>query len=1090
MRRHLLERLFERFRARSDTRALAMVFDEAGPELLRLAFHLSNPLTDAEDLVQATFLTAIENRRKWDASRPLMPWLVGILVQHARNARRKAARAPVTDEIEASRVPLDEVLDREERAAFARAFARLPEPYREVMVLHLKEGLSPKAIAARLGRAPGTVRMQIHRGVELLRSRVPASLRSGALGVFSVRGLATIKSEVLEYAVSTGAATAAASLSFPMLFLGGVLMTKKTLLISAAVISGIAIVGILASRPGGRSPGPHPRDAARSVEAIVAREEPLLPMEETAVRREALFPAGEPVPATPGGRQVLLRGRVIDDRTEVPVEGARVYYGSFAQVAVPSDHVVTDALGHFELAQAAEQGMRHLYVQAGGYALFHRDVNEPAMRDDSHLSEDLGDLRLIPGTTLMGRVVDRAGRGVRDALVLMGQDVNDARFLPSRSRPLGRSGPDGFFKLPQVPPSHFHTSRFYAITRGGIGLRDLQVVPWKEVVEDLEIELLPAGELEVRVTDESGAALAGAEVEALPCSDPFRLYGAHSLAQFGKADFPITGLHPDCHPEVRRFFTRQTDEKGIARWTSLPAEQSPYLAVASAEGFAQGFTYDLEVREGEKTRVDIALSRFQKRRVSGRVVDTAGQPFPEADVLVFKTWQVREKEPTFHVIADARGLFTIEDVLPRSRMYLLVDEPGVARSAKEIWVPAGSDVEGIELVARASRPVTGRVVDDTGLPVSHALVRIYRWTDPNKEPETVHADQLRTGGDGKFTISDATDGVWQVEVFLPEPTTEWLDYHLAAQVVAGEPPLELIAQRVGIGRATLVAEIVDAVTGEPVGPRSARVCYLDEKGRIGIGYLVEDMQKSRGSARYGPLNPGRYRVYVTADAYAVASGEVEVTPRDTLVQIRVPMAHPGTVSGKVDLSVLARPEGLSVVMSRNGEVSRFNGVAIDAEGRPMDHVAEGHAPVDDATRFRFGEVRPGPLQLRLAGRDDITGYAFLEARPGEEVSCVIHATAAGRLKTSGADALTKGQYRVRLCWADGLKEEFRISVESPVPRDVTRVIRPGAVAYEIHHNPTQASRSFFDDEAVLLEKGEIEIAAGDSTVLQLPRVRE
>ena len=89
-----LETLFVRFRKRGDSEALARVFDAVAPELLRSGVHLVGDEAEAEDLVQATFLTAIERRESFDATRALRPWLVGILSNQARTliARRRRHR--------------------------------------------------------------------------------------------------------------------------------------------------------------------------------------------------------------------------------------------------------------------------------------------------------------------------------------------------------------------------------------------------------------------------------------------------------------------------------------------------------------------------------------------------------------------------------------------------------------------------------------------------------------------------------------------------------------------------------------------------------------------------------------------------------------------------------------------------------------------------------------------------------------------------------------------------------------------------------------------------------------------------------------
>ena len=55
-------------------------YDEVAPELLLVAAHIGETGGNAEDLVQATFLAAMEQAGSFEPGRPLMPWLIGILV--------------------------------------------------------------------------------------------------------------------------------------------------------------------------------------------------------------------------------------------------------------------------------------------------------------------------------------------------------------------------------------------------------------------------------------------------------------------------------------------------------------------------------------------------------------------------------------------------------------------------------------------------------------------------------------------------------------------------------------------------------------------------------------------------------------------------------------------------------------------------------------------------------------------------------------------------------------------------------------------------------------------------------------------------
>ncbi|MCP3918646.1 MAG: sigma-70 family RNA polymerase sigma factor [bacterium] len=178
-----LTRLFLRYRSRGDVDALTSVFDATAPGLLSLALHLVEPKGDAEDIVQATFLAAIEKADTFDPAFPLRPWLVGILVRKARQVNERTAR-PIESERLGERDPADPVqgaIGSELTDELKRALARLPERYQLVLDPFLHDGDRPQDIARRRGLAPGTVRVQIHRGLELLRKTLPTGYAVGAL---------------------------------------------------------------------------------------------------------------------------------------------------------------------------------------------------------------------------------------------------------------------------------------------------------------------------------------------------------------------------------------------------------------------------------------------------------------------------------------------------------------------------------------------------------------------------------------------------------------------------------------------------------------------------------------------------------------------------------------------------------------------------------------------------------------------------------------------------------------------------------------------------------------------------------------------
>ena len=65
------ERLFERYRATGDPAALAALFDRTAPQLLKVARVLVRDRSLADDLLQATFVTAIEKASWFDGSRQI-----------------------------------------------------------------------------------------------------------------------------------------------------------------------------------------------------------------------------------------------------------------------------------------------------------------------------------------------------------------------------------------------------------------------------------------------------------------------------------------------------------------------------------------------------------------------------------------------------------------------------------------------------------------------------------------------------------------------------------------------------------------------------------------------------------------------------------------------------------------------------------------------------------------------------------------------------------------------------------------------------------------------------------------------------------
>ena len=125
------------------------------------------PRAHVDDLVQEAFVRAMEKLNGLRDPQAFAGWLLAI----ARNCAADHLRAarPVTE------VPED-LAAHDPPHAEARealdALMRLPEAYRETMILRLVEGMTGPEIARRTGLTEGSVRVNLHRGMRMLRERL------------------------------------------------------------------------------------------------------------------------------------------------------------------------------------------------------------------------------------------------------------------------------------------------------------------------------------------------------------------------------------------------------------------------------------------------------------------------------------------------------------------------------------------------------------------------------------------------------------------------------------------------------------------------------------------------------------------------------------------------------------------------------------------------------------------------------------------------------------------------------------------------------------------------------------------------------
>jgi RNA polymerase sigma-70 factor (ECF subfamily) len=138
-----------------------------------VAYRVLGQRQDAEDVVQESFLAALQRIETFERGRPFGPWLLRIVANRAINWRKSRTlrhTEPIPDTaVSAEESPAKTAERSELRGELARALARLPAQQRWIVALFEIDGFSGAEIADMLEMAPGTVRWHLHEARQALR---------------------------------------------------------------------------------------------------------------------------------------------------------------------------------------------------------------------------------------------------------------------------------------------------------------------------------------------------------------------------------------------------------------------------------------------------------------------------------------------------------------------------------------------------------------------------------------------------------------------------------------------------------------------------------------------------------------------------------------------------------------------------------------------------------------------------------------------------------------------------------------------------------------------------------------------------------
>jgi len=550
------------------------------------------------------------------------------------------------------------------------------------------------------------------------------------------------------------------------------------------------------------------------------------------------------------------------------------------------------------------------------------------------------DLPIEMGLRVAGRVVDEQGRPVADVIV-EGRDRNDLRSLEVYT-----TGEDGAFDLcgfKQTQAFTLEADRALDLVSDMYG----PVALGPEGLDDVVLVVRPSCTFAGKVVDTTGAPLADAGVGAYtgeplrPSSNTQRLKGNYSGATGADGSFSIGGL-PAGSYNLRVLPGRAG---GTAAKVRLPAP--PWDRVELKPGEARK---DAVLVVEALTAEELVASL----RITGRVVDSKGQPVDDVEVTTYGG-----DGPLRNAWTRRDGLFELTG-LPAGTYKLKAQE----RAAKHGAIARVEDVEagteGLEIVLPALGALEGRVVDaETGNPVVAFEIR---QEDERNRYHTDKGFQSVQSQDGSFRLTNVEPG-----------------------------PVTVIARAAGYAESS--AEGAAVAPGETARGVELRM----RRGSLISGTVVNAEGLPVGNAA---IVPGELPRHEHPDKVAVTRTAPDGTFQlaDLAGVETISAYHPDYAAGSATVKLApGRETNVQIVLTGGGVIegtAYFDGkpwpgqeVRLDAGFSDGNWYFGGMGAVtSDEGMFRFEKVRPGDAVLMMFApvTSEVPG-----ARPRSQVRGVV-----------------------------------------------------------------------------------------------------
>jgi len=368
-----------------------------------------------------------------------------------------------------------------------------------------------------------------------------------------------------------------------------------------------------------------------------------------------------------------------------------------------------------------------------------------------------------------------------------------------------------------------------------------------------------------------------------------------------------------------------TDENGKYCFTDVTP--GVYTLTVSKEGYITD-TATVNVKAGENSSVDILLEPFGA--IAGRVVNLTGCGVHNAEVILNRDDALCTK--LTNTSSDGSFLFT--NVVP-GRYTLQVLAEGYESKTVSVKVESGR-TSHLNISLAMMPVVAGKVISNTGFPISGALVTIYG------KDRVVGAGYTNSDGSYRVVLRDWGYFIVKASACGYIENTTIVSAHLNEVIT-----LDLILTQFGFVNGT----VEDAISGLPIANATVYIgkfsTLTDENGRYSL-YLM----------------PGEYTAKALARGYVLDSSRVEIVSGET-TYVNFSLIPGGRITGVVRDALSGQPiKGALVELLQNGAVKLIT-------------------ETNSTGGYLLEEIKPGNYTLKVIARGYNPSSSALSVRPYE-----------------------------------------------------------------------------------------------------------